>query len=292
MSAVGRLWRRAPAWRLTVAAAIALTALAAMFPPTLPRWLPAHLPRGAGMPPGSAPDLPAPGGEEPAAHFVPQPAPPPADYGVVAFPPPGPGRAGIIPFAGRKLPLPIGTWQELVLARSGGVGAEQAVALARIEAGRLTGLLLAASPGPVGRDAAPMAGLAACFVPDAIAHQLIPATAADGPLARECWTLTAFDTAEAASGPRPDEVMRGGLDRLARMAVAVPKHMLALRYVRTDDTGWLTVLLLLPDRRGDVRQADRRLQTWIRRYVTVLHKGFDGTLPAADLTAAVARDPD
>ncbi len=294
MSAVGRLWRRAPAWRMTLVAAVALTGLAAMFPPTLPPWLKLpqrfapHPPAAAGAP--AADDLMA--ATEPAPRYAPQPAPAPSEYGVVAFPPLGPGRNGIIPFAGRQLPLPAGTWQELVLARTGGPVTEQGALLARVEAGRLTGLLLAAAPAAVEREAEPMAGLAACFVPDAIAHQVIPTPSADGPMARECWTLTAFDRDGGKAGPRPDEVLRAGFERLDRMTVTVPSRMLAVRYIRMDATGWLTALLLLPERHGDLADTGSRLQAWIRRFAGALHKGFDGKLTAAELTPAVTRDPD
>lgn len=283
MSVVGRLWRRAPAWRLTLAAAVAFTALAAMFPPPRPAWLRAPSPAHAIAPADPTQASP---------HFAPPPAAPPSDYGVVAFPPPGPDRTGIIPVAGRQVPLPEGTWQELVLARSGGAVAEQASLLARVADGHLTGLLLAASPGPVAQEDAPFGGIAACFLPGTIAHQIIPTTAADGPMARECWTFTPFDREDGAARADSDEVMRGGFDRLDRMSVSVPRHMLALRYIRTGQGGWLSVLLLLPDRRGDGPDATRRLQAWIRRYEGALHKGFDGKLSPADLTAATVRDPD
>ncbi|HET9018858.1 MAG TPA: hypothetical protein VFN46_04695 [Acetobacteraceae bacterium] len=273
---MGRLWRRAPAWRLALAVAIGFTALAAMFPPAHLPWRQTHAP---------------PPTDGTAARYVPQPAPPPSDYGVVAFPPIGPGRAGIIPFAGRQLPLPAGSWQELALARSGGAVAEQGVLLGRIEAGRLTGLMLAAGPGPVGGEASPVPAVAACFVPDAIAHEIIPAAASASPLARECWTLAAFDREGAGSAAQTDDVLRGGFDRLARMGVAVPRRMLALRYVRTDEGGWLTALLLLPDRADDRAGAGKPLQAWIRRYAGALHKGFDATLTPADLTPSVVRDP-
>ncbi len=290
MSAAGRLWRRAPAWRLTLAAAVALSGLTVMFPPALPRWLPWH-PPGAAAPPAAVPAAAGVSGLA-TAHFVPLPAAPPQDYGVVAFAPPGPGATGIIPFAGRKLPLPAGEWQELVLAQSGGVAAEQATVRARIEDGHLAGLLLAAAPGPVGGDATPGAGQAACFVADVIARQVIPTSTAQDPLARECWTLTGFDPAGVAGGPQPDDVMRGALDRLARMAVPVPGHMLALRYVRTDATGWLTVLLLLPDRRAGQPETVARLDAWMRRYAVLLHKGYEGTITAAELTPAALRYPE
>ncbi len=280
MTALGRLWRRAPAWRLTLATAVVLTALAAMFPPARLPWPPRL---SWGRPPAAGSDGAAP----PTARFLPQPEPPPSDYGMVAFPPLGPGRTGIIPFAGRQVLLPEGSWQELALARSGGAAPEPGVLLGRIVGGRLTGLLLAAGSGPVGHGVTPVPSPAICFAADAIAHRVIPVPAAEGPLARECWTLTAIDRDGAGSPARADDVLRGGFDRLARMGVSVPRRMLALRYLRTDEHGWLTTLLLLPG-----RTADRPLQAWIPRYVGTLHKGFDGRLRRADLTAAVVRDPE
>jgi hypothetical protein len=276
MSAIGRLWRRAPAWRLCTAAAVALTALAAMFPPAVPGWLragptrtPDPLSQGAGT-----------------ARYVPAPPPPVPDYGVAVLPPLGVDRSGIIPFSGRLLPLPRGTWQELVLGRSGGEVPGQALLLARIERGHLTGLLLAAAPAPVADTAAPVAGSAACFTPDALAHQIITTNAARDPTARECWTLAGYDPS------KPDEMMRGGFDRLGRMGIPVPDHLLALRYFRGDATGWLTVLVLLPERGAGPAEAAQRLETWMRRFAPVLHKGFEGTLTARDYPPAVARDPD
>ncbi|HET9019550.1 MAG TPA: hypothetical protein VFN46_08190, partial [Acetobacteraceae bacterium] len=58
-----------------------------------------------------------------------------------------------------------------------------------------------------------------------------------------------------------------------------------------DERGWLTTLLLLPDRNADRTAAGRPLQAWIRRYAGVLHKGFDAMLTPADLTPSVVRDP-
>lgn len=277
MSAFGRLWRRAPAWRLTLAAAVAFTALAVMFPPPHLHWL-----SGRGGATGTGDDaMPA------GPRFASQPEPPPSDYGVVAFPPLGAGRSGIIPFSGRQVPLPAGTWQELALARSGGAAPEPGVLLGRFAADRVTGLLLAAGSGPVGSGEAPVPSIAACIVPDAIAHRIIPVPSSEGPLARECWVLTTFDRNDPASSVRVDSLLRGGFDRLAQMNVTLPRRMLALRYLRTSGDGWMTALLLLPD-----RTADRRFQAWVNRYAGALQKGFAGTLTKADLTESVVRDPD
>ena len=251
-----------------------------MFPPTVPRWLrTAPLPASEPLPQGAD-----------TARYVPQPPPPVPDYGVAVLPPLGVDRTGIIPFAGRLLPLPRGNWQELVLGRSGGDVPGQAMLLARIERGHLTGLLLAAAPTPVAGAAAPVSGAAACFTPDAIAHQIITTNAARDPTARECWTLASYDPA------KPDEMMRGGFDRLDHMGIPVPEHLLALRYLRGDATGWLTVLVLLPETLPETGagtvEASRRLEAWMRRFAPMLHKGFENTLTAHDLTPAIARDPD
>lgn len=290
MSTIGRLWRRAPAWRLCLGAAIASTALAAMFPPTLPRWPLAHPPFGTGAPPEDGTGLAAEGGKDPAARYVPQPDPVPPDYETITSPPLGPDRTGMTPFAGRQLPLPSGNWQELILARSGGALTVQVALFGRMEDRHLTGLMLAAAPDPLSR-AGPVTGLAPCFAPDAIAHQIVPAAAGQDPMSRECWTLTPFDTTNA-SRSRLDEVMRSGFDRLDQMGIAIPDHMLGFRYLRSDETGWFTALLLLPDRSPEPSGANRRLENWLRRFATLFHKGFDGALTTGDLSPAVVHDPD
>ena len=284
MTAIGRLWRRAPAWRLTLAAAVAATGLAAMFPPALPRWPFAARPAPAagGAVPGAAPS----------ARYVPQPDAPPPDYGTIESPPLGAGRSGIVPFAGRQVPLPAGTWQELVLGRSGGADAVQVTVFGRMDARRLTGLMLLAAPDPLSAAAGPVAGPQPCYAADAVAHQIIPAGPNQSLLAHECWTITPFDLTDAAARARQDNVLRAGLDRLDRMGIAVPEHMLGTRFLRSDETGWLTALLLLPDHRGDGPAVLRRLEEWVRRFAPAFHKGFDGTLTAADLPPAVARDPE
>ncbi len=255
-----------------------------MFPPSLPSW--PLLPRPAGSAAGGAG-----AGAGTAAHYLPQPDPPAPDYGTIESPPVGAGRSGILPFAGRQVPLPAGTWQELVLARSGGADPVQVTVFARIEARRLSGLMLLAAPDPLSAAAGPVAGPQPCYAADAIAHQLIPAAPNQSLLAHECWTITPFDLTDPAARARQDNVLRAGLDRLDRMGVAVPEHMLGTRFLRSDESGWLTALLLLPDRRDEGPAALRRLQDWVKHFAPLFHKGFDGTLVAADLTPAVARDP-
>jgi hypothetical protein len=285
MSAAGRLWRRAPLWRLCLVSAIAATALAAMFPPPVPRW--AH--RGAG--PGAGPDagLGA-GAQEAAPRYAPDIATAPPDYGVIESPPPGPGRSGIMPFSGRQVPLPAGTWQLLVLARGGGPLAMQVELLGRTDADRLTGLLFAAAPGPLGNAAGAAPDIARCTMRDAILHQTVPPDDSD-PLSHECWNL--LSVGMDADGPlaKTNEVLKRGLGRLHDMGIAVPDHMFALNDIRADPTGWLTVMLLLPDHGGEQQAASRKLQGWVRRFAPLLHKGFDGKLEPSDLKPSLSRDP-
>ncbi len=292
MSAVGRLWRRAPTWRLCLVTAIVFTALAAMFPPTLPQWQTVAALFGHAPPPAAGTGAADAGTPAATARYVPQPDPPPPDYDTIESPPLGQGQSGIIAFAGRQLPLPFGNWQELVLVRGGGPVPVQAMLLARIEERQLTGLLLAAAPDPMGGADRPVVGLEPCFDPNVIAHQLIPASPGQGPMARECWTLALLDMSNAASHPKFDQVMQEGLARLNRLGIAVTDHMLALRYLRSDATGWMTALLVLPDRHAEPLGAGNRLQTWAKRFVPEFHKGFDRTLTPGDMTPAIARDPE
>jgi len=272
MSAAARLWRRAPAWRVSLVCAIAATALAAMFPPAIPHRFAAAGARDAPpryMPQATAVD--------------------PVNELASELPPLGPGRSGIIPFAGRQLPLPLGVWQELVLAKSGSSQATQVVLLGRLDGPRLTGLMLVAAPGPLGNAAGAAAGLGPCDTRDSIAHQTVPADMNRDPLSHECWVLVPLDMGAATSPAKTDPVLRRGFGRLQEMGVAAPGHMLGLDYVRSDPTGWMTVLLLLP---GEQPAASRRIQGWVRRFAPLLHKGFDGTLVAAELTPAVVHDPE
>jgi hypothetical protein len=240
------------------------------------------------FPPALLHRLAAEGVKDVATRYVPQAAPVDPVSGI-ELPPLGTGRSGIIPFAGRAVPLPAGTWQELVLAKNGTSMAVQVALLGRIDGQRLTGLVLAAAPGPLGNAAGAAADLGPCDARDAIAHQIVPADMNRDPLSHECWVLVPVDMVAATSPAKTDAVLRRGLARLQEMGVAVPEHMLGLDYVRSDPTGWLTVLLLLP---GEQPGTGRRMQVWVRRFAPLLHKGFDGTLGAAELTPALAHDPE
>ena len=292
MSVIGRLWRRAPAWRLCGTVALACTALAAMFPPALPRW-PSPTPAAGTGADAAGPAAAVPGnGTVPAgtARYVPQPDPTPLSYSTISMPPLAAGRTGLIPQAGRTMPLPAGSWQTLAFARNAGPGVPQLTLLDRVENGLLTGLLVVAAPTPVGRISGPAAMPQQCVAPDALVRQILPQPAGN-PYAHECWTVTGTTMTGSDSASSRDALLQRGFERLAKLHVSVPDRMLAVRLVRSDETGWMLATLFLPDRHGTSPDALHRLEEWAARFETLFHKGYDGTLAAGDVTPTAARDP-
>lgn len=289
MTAFTRLWRRAPAWRLCLVSALAASALAAMFPPAMPGvlarartqaallWQPASPDQG-----GTRPAAPQAG----AARFVPPSAGRPQDaQGALELPAFGAGRSGITPFAGRQILLPDGVWQAVALARDAAQVPVQAEMFARIEQGRITGLLLAEAPNAVNGADQPLIGLAACFAPDSLAKAMAPEPFGADPSVHECWTLT-----PDAPQPTPDGLLARGLQRLEQMGIRAPSQAMALSYLRSGPTGWLTILLLLPDKQAGNATATHRQVAWARRYALALHAGFDRALPGKDAPPP-GRDP-
>ena len=191
MGPVGRLWRRAPAWRLLLVTAVASTALAAMFPPALPMGL-IRFHRdphgtGAGLP--VPPVMPS---GEAAASFTPQPAPALPDYSTLEHPPLGPPRSGTIPFNGHQLTLPPGEWQVMEIGRSpqaSGAQNVQVQSFIQLKSRAVAGVLVALTPDPVAGGLPPPSFMQTCLAPGALAGQIAPPDPAK-PLANECWVLT------------------------------------------------------------------------------------------------------
>ncbi len=263
MSAAGRLWRRAPAWRLCLVAAVAATALAAMFPPVVPAWVRrAVAPRAAALPAVNV-----------AAHFKPPPALQDAGYSAVAFPPPGAERSGVVAFAGRTLPLPAGRWQTLVLARGGKPVSGQIEVFGRVDAGEMTGLLIVAAPDPVTHPMSPFDVTQTCDEPDTIANFVAPEPFGQGPVVHECWRLSSLRGFDLAERGRSDPILDRALLRLKETDVRLPDQLLLLNYLRSDESGFFTALLFLPDRHAGARQA---MVGWAKRYVSALREAYDG----------------
>ena len=288
MSAIGQLWRRAPAWRLSVVTAIVCTALAAMFPPPLPHVGSGHGARQMGTITAASPAAVAPPAA-PAAHFAPLPDPAPIDGASVEVPYTSADRSGVIPFAGRQIPLPAGIWKDLLIARLGGAVPGQLQVLGRIENGHLTGLLQIDAPSPASGAAGPLATPEARHAENTIAREIAPETPSQSPLAHECWLLVDSSITAPANRAKLDDIMRRALVRVDQLGAVIPDHMLMLLYIRSSDTGWLRTQLLLPADRDVTVSATHRIEAWCRRFVAELNSGYDGKLGA--LRGAVGRDP-
>ncbi len=267
MSAAGRLWRRAPAWRFCLVSALGLVALTALFPPAGLK----HLRVGA-LAGGVAALGKAPGPAPATARFVPPGDSLPASPLGATAPPPGPGRTGTIPFAGRQLPLPPGEWQTLVVARTGTPDYAQASSLARIEAGQVTGLVRVLASDPLAHAMLPPGRQAACYDPAVLASDVSPRTAEQSPETIECWTVGRFKApASADRRQKLDGALGIGLDRLDSMGVHMPGAMLAMNYLRADETGWFDVVAMTPEKGAD---AERKMLAFARVYAGELHRGF------------------
>jgi hypothetical protein len=308
MGAFGRLWRRAPAWRLWLMIAIASTGLAVLFPPSVPKWLPVMPGAGSGQgmqtlvaggtaaapenaTAGAAPSQ-APGASQPVnAHFAPQPDLPPLDSSSLEVLHGTTDRSGVIPFAGRQIPLPAGNWRDLVLVRTGGAIPGQREILARTENGQLTGLIQADAPSPASGAAGPLVRPELCAANNTILREVVPDTPDQNPMVHECWLLMDSDLTSASKRNSLDDPMQRALNRVQELGAKVPDHMLMLVYLRTDQTGWLNTLLLVPDQADVTAAASRRIQSWARHFAAALHQGYDGRIPPGGPPAAVTRDP-
>lgn len=268
MTVIGRLWRRAPAFRVCVVLAIASSALGAMFPPHLPASMRARL-QGH----GDALD-----GQ---AHYTPSADLPPPDYSLVDLPPLRDGRSGVIPFAGRQLPLPAGKWVEVALARDHESPPVQAIVLGRIQSGAMTGMILVTGTPPVVPNAQAPPRFSPCDgTGQAIAGQ-------------DCWNTGQLITTQLRRPENAELLLKKSLDRLDSLGIILPARLTAGSYVRMNDSGGLTLKLLFaePATGAAIISANRRMEAWMRRWVPLLHRGFDGTLKPADVTAQLAHDP-
>ena len=280
MTAWARLWRRAPAWRFCLFGAVGMTALAAMFPPTPPDWLAYWQPWQTAA--GSA--------SGPAPRFVPQPDAAPPTYSTFQMPAFGHTRSGIIPFAGRQLPLPVGQWQELAVARNRGSLMETIALLARIEDNHMTGMVITTAPESPGIVAGTTSMPKICLEAGTLAHRVAP-SAPDMPLSHECWTIVDEDMTAGPWAAGQNSLERHALERLGLIHASVAKHMLAWRYFISGNGGFMQTIILVPDERATELAQVTRLQEWGERFAARLSKGFNGTLTQADLTPAVLRDP-
>lgn len=148
MSAVSRLWRRAPLWRLCVTGAVVFSAVTVIWPaPWMVRLCPPfaalthkvdHLLHRS-SPSSSAPEQDAGTGAPSEA------GPAPADGGndIAATPSIETELRDLLPFAGRKLPLPAGVWHPVLTTQEGPHGELISNVLVRTDRGVVTGVIIA-----------------------------------------------------------------------------------------------------------------------------------------------------
>jgi hypothetical protein len=254
--------------------AVAMAALAAMFPPGVPH---------AAATLAAAPFTPS-------AHFTPLPPAAPAEDGAIQVQPNPRERSGVVAFAGRQVALPPGDWRDLVLAIHAGAPPVQETLWFRAAAGRLTGLLHAAAPTPASGAPGNLSRPEICQAPEVILKDVAPEPPSSNPMVHECWVLLETDATSAAVRDKIDPALRRALTRITDLGITVPDRMLTLYYVRSTETGWLTLALMLPADADTTAAASRRIQAWVRRYAGVAHQGFDGKLPEA-MPPAIAKDP-
>jgi hypothetical protein len=225
------------------------------------------------------------------ARFTPQTDATLAQSGMLALPPPGPGRSGLIAFAGRQVVLPRGQWMTVMLSRSGAPALLQSTLLARIEGGHLTGLLLLLGPDPLSHASGPLAAPEACFDMKAIAVESVPEPSGSNPTTHECWNLSVSHILDADAASRLREPLKSAVDRLRSEVAALPKSLLEATFFRSDSTGWLAATFQLPEQHAGSASDYRHLEAWMRKYATTFHRGYGGQISADDLAAALATSP-
>lgn len=300
---IGRLWRRAPAWRMCIMAAVTFTVLGLMFSPSLPRW-PAQEAVGVHATPSATETQHTvarqAGGDNPErniatrASYVPQPDPASFSYSTASMPPLAPGRDTIIPEAGRLVPLPRGMWQQVVLVRGEGLQAEQQSVLFRMEQGQLSGIIFLAAPGPLSGASGPVEAPIGCVAPDALVHQLAPRSAEQDPRDHECWAISTSDMT-ALADPKivtKKGTLRRALNRLEALHVTVPSHMLETLFIKSDAAGWMAMEVYLPDHRIESPASFQHTQDWAGHFAKLFRQGYDGSLAANDITALALSNPE
>ncbi len=283
MTAVGRLWRRAPLWRLALAATLVFGALTALYPappPRLPSWI--HRPAWLHLPPW----LPSPPAPQ-AATASPAASPSRDASGVVATPI-DPPLHGTLTVGGRTVPLPAGDWHELVAGRNEQAAEITATVLGRWQGARLTGFLkVLATTGPA--DGGGEAGVDAECNSNSNYER---ATWSD--TGRTCWFVRKTDIpppSEAAAGPARD-IDDAAMRRIRDLGVAVPAWLSAAVWSHADGSEMMVYELLVANGRNpnDQSAALGAVKAWMSRFAPFLHRGFDGKLDPNSIRAA-ARDP-
>ncbi|GBQ26370.1 hypothetical protein HLH34_04030 [Gluconacetobacter azotocaptans] len=329
MSAASRLWHRAPLWRTCVFSILIFTALTLLYPPAyLTRAIPALQPvidrinrtLGRSTPP------PAPAPDAAPSPDAPPDAPPPGQQAdgsgapgaggpggtQVAAPPITSDLSGAIPFAGRILPLPAGTWHPVLTTQSGPHGELLSNVLVRAEGGVVTGVIIARGS----TQSLPLSTVDAMNNGCHDDRNYLSRVITTDPKVMECW-FTGHVQIEGQ--PLSDSIdIQTAFNRLHVLGFPIPYVMLVATWdyaeIAADHGANIenVTILLSPARKGTMTLpappdkwmkqllpqnpgAERfvhQANDWMEGWTAMLRRGFHGTLSAdAPELARAARDP-
>ncbi|GBQ67790.1 hypothetical protein AA103196_1771 [Ameyamaea chiangmaiensis NBRC 103196] len=322
------MWVRAPLWRLCLYLTVFFAALALIYPApyllravpvldpivsrvnhwlgrdTAPTAAPAPSDNGAASGGGGSAAVPPPAADSSAASD-------PANTEQVATPPITADLHAAIPFAGRILPLPAGTWHPVLSTQAGPHRELLTNVLVRTDRGVVTGVVVAhgsTSSMPPSTVSDLENG---CHDDRNYMSRVVPA----GPRGMECWTTNYAMLDQKPMTMNPD--VNAAFERLHVLGFQVPPLMLMGTWNRADAAadGGVNLenvtILLSPARPGTITlpnppeaylkealksvpaSADlvNRLNTWMTGWVKILKDGYDGKIKADAIPAAAARDP-
>ncbi|GAO00525.1 hypothetical protein Gxy13693_050_029 [Komagataeibacter xylinus NBRC 13693] len=301
MSAFSRLWHRAPLWRFCLYLVVPFTVLTLIFPPAyllrlVPRLaaLSANIHNRLGMH-----DAPAKGEGSGDSN---------GEDGVITMMPITDRLTKAIPFAGRILPLPAGTWHPVMNIINGPHGEVLENVLIRVEGHVVTGMIGAeGSTQPVPETAISSID-SSCHDDRNYMSRVLTAH----PPAMECWFTTAVypasinRTAIIANRLReegfvlPPVLLKAGWSYSTPAGdhnVNVETVTIFLNPVNTDSTKMLrTPDYWVKDTLGQQPAASdfvKRTNTWMAGWAQVLHDGFNSDMLASseEQRERLARDP-
>ena len=297
MTALGRLWQRAPIWRGALALAGLSTGLALFYPVSFTVQAPS-LP-AAGVSTYASPAQAPPTAVAAAKPPAPLPAQPVA--GPAGAPPATPGFgqtfSQVVPFGGRLLPLPRGNWVVIVsrIGRSTSGQPVSAAVLAQLTDNQMTAALIAvgsASPDLAHQGSSP--NLECQQTTNIIAHVVSDVDHGE----QECWTIGTFGS-RFWSAPNAGSLVRAALGELTERHANVPPLMVAALFHQADQDHWADLRYFfapagpLPAGDGDwgrdavLRTPEKlaivhRVQAWGERFAPLVRQSFAGSLTSAD----------
>lgn len=308
MSAVSRLWRRAPLWRLCVYGTVFFAGLAAFYPagyliraiPSLGKLHPGAL-HG-----GTAPDAPKPG-PGPGGNGGPL---GPGD-GRISFLPLTQGLTRAVPFGGHVLPLPAGVWHPVLSAQTGPNGAMLTDVYVRTDRGVVSGMVVAMGTAQPIPDPNLLSVDSPCHDDRAYARGELPS----GENVVSCWAIGATPVHDAPGTLNP--VVAQAVDRLNALGYPIPPLFMTMRWMHLTTVPKKGVgleqadVMLSPAAPGTIRlpvpidQWDRgaiagapaaahfvdRMRVWAQEWAPILERGHAGTLDPTTIPDSLTMDP-